>query len=106
MLGGIHLQHLGFQFLPDGQHVGGLVHPRPRNVGHVQKRVHAADVHEGSIIGEAADRSAHRFAFLNLGVTALSGGLLFFLQHRAAVHHHILVGHVELDDAAADFLAD
>ena len=33
-------------------------------------------------------------------------GALFFFGHGAAIHHHVFVGHVELDDAAADLLAD
>ena len=41
-----------------------------------------------------------------LGVALFLGGALFLFQHRAAVHHHVFIGHVELDDPAADLLAD
>ena len=105
-LGGIHLEHLDLDLLAHRQHVGGLVDAAPGNVGDVQQRVHAADIHESAVIGQAADRAVHGLAFLDLGVAAFLGGALFFFEHGAAVHHHVFIGHVELDDAAADLLAD
>ena len=72
----------------------------------MQQGVHAADVHEGAVVGEAADGAVHRLAFLDFGIALLFGRALFFFEHRAAVDHHVFIGHVELDDAAADLLAD
>ena len=72
----------------------------------MQQGVHAADVHEGAVIGEAADRALNGFAFLDFGVAALLDGALLILQDGAAVHHHVFVGHVELDDADADLLPE
>ena len=106
LLGGIHLQDLGLDLLADRQHVGRLVDAAPGNVGHVQQRVHAADIDEGAVVGQAADRAVHRLAFLDLGVAAFLVGALFLFEHRAAVHHHVFVRHIELDDAAANLLAD
>ncbi len=106
LLGGVHFQDLGFHRLANRQYIGRLVHARPGNIGHVQQAVHAADIHERAEIGQAAHRAVHGLAFLHFGVALLLRRALFFFQHRAAVHHHVFIGHIELDDAAADLLAD
>ena len=100
-LAGSTLRTLASTSCPDGENVGGLVYAGPGDIGHVQQGVHAADVHESAVIGQAADRAVHGLAFLDFGVAALLGGALFVFQDRAAVHHHVFIGYVELDDAAA-----
>src|SRR5262249_37416778 len=61
---------------------------------------------EGAVVGQAAHYAAHRVAFLEFGVTALAVCALFFLANDAAVHDYILIGHVELGNAAANLLSD
>ena len=48
----------------------------------------------------------HGLAFLDFGVALILIGALVFFEDGAAVHHHVFIGDVELDDAAANFLAD
>ena len=72
----------------------------------MQQGVHAADIDEGAIVGQAADGAVHRLAFLDLRVAAFLDGALFFFEHRAAVHHDVFIRDIELDDAAANFLPD
>jgi hypothetical protein len=72
----------------------------------VQQRVRAADIDEGAVVGEAANLALHGIAFSQFGEAALFAGALFVFGNGAAIDDHIFVFHVELDDAAADFLLD
>src|ERR1019366_4065258 len=63
-------------------------------------------IDEGAVIGQAAHRALHGFPFLDFGVALVLAGALFLFEDGAAVHHHVFIGDIELDDAAADFLAD
>ena len=70
----------------------------------MQQRVDTPNIDESAVIGEAADHAAHRLTLDNFRVAALLGGALFLFANDAAVDHHIFLGHVELDDAAANLL--
>ena len=105
-LGGIHLEDPRLHLVAHLEHVGRLVDAAPGDVGHVQQGIHAADIDEGAVIGQAAHRAVHGLAFLDFGVALVLVGALFFFEDGAAVHHHVFIGHVELDDAAANLLAD
>ena len=72
----------------------------------MQQTVHAAQIDEGAVVGETADGAAHGFAFTDLGVAALLHTALFFFGEGAAVNHHIFLGGIELDNAAANFLSN
>ena len=89
LLGGIHLEDPRLHLVAHLEHIGGLVDAAPGNVGHVQQRIHAADIDEGAVIGQAAHRALHGLAFLDLGVALVLVGALFLFEHRAAVHHHV-----------------
>ncbi len=70
----------------------------------MQQAVHSAEVHEGAVVGEAADRAANYFAFAYLRVAAFFHAALLFFGDGPPVNHYILFGGIELDNAAADFL--
>src|SRR5262249_41621906 len=106
LLGRIDLEHARFDAIADLQHVGRLVDARPRNVRNVQQRIDAADIHEGAVIGEAADSTLNSFTLFDFRVALLFRGALIVLEHDAAIDDDIFFGCVELDDAAADFLRD
>ena len=72
----------------------------------MDERVDTADVDKRAEIGQAAHCAGHGFAFLDFRVPALFEGALLFFGDRTAIDHHVLVRHVQLDDAAANFLAD
>ncbi len=91
---------------PGGKHVGRLVDATPGNFADVQQRVRAADIDERAVVGQAADLALHGVAFFEFRVAALFAGAFFVFGNGAAIDHHIFIVHVELDDAAADFLLD
>ena len=104
-LGRVHFQDLDIQLLAHREHVGRFIDVAPGNVGHVQQSIHAADVDKRAVFGEAADGAVHHRAFLQIREQLLAGDRFFLFQHRTPVHHHVFVGHVQLDDAAGDLLA-
>ena len=101
---GIDLEHSGFDLLAHREHVCGFVDAAPGDFAYVQQTVHAAQIDEGAVVGEAADRAAYGFALANLRVATLLYASLFFFGERAPIDHYIFFGGIELDDAAADFL--
>src|ERR1035438_8230832 len=105
-LAGIDLEDPRLHLVADLEDVGGLVDAAPGDIGHMQQGIHAADIDEGAVIGQAAHRALHGLAFLDFGVALVLVGALFLFEDGAAVHHHVFIGDIELDDAAADFLAD
>ena len=72
----------------------------------MKQRVGATDIDERPVIGEAANLAVHGIAFLEFGEAALFAGAFFVFRNGAAIDHDIFVIHIELDDAAADFLFD
>src|ERR1019366_7214421 len=105
-LGGIHLEDPRLHLVAHLEDVGRLIDAAPGDVGHVQQGVHSADIDEGAVIGQAAHRAVHGLAFLDFGVALVLVGALVLLENGTAVHHHVFIGDIELDDAAADFLPD
>src|SRR5689334_2298752 len=97
LLGGIDFQDARLDLLADGKYVGGLVDASPGDIRDMQQRVHAADIDEGAVIGQAAHRPVDRLALFDFGVAALFNGALFLFEHGAAVHDHVFIRHVELD---------
>jgi hypothetical protein len=51
----IDLEDLRFDFLADGEDIGGIIDPRPRDLADVQQAVHTTKVDEGAVVGQAAD---------------------------------------------------
>ncbi len=101
---GVDLQYLGFDLLPDGEHIGGSVDATPGDVGHVQQAIDAADIDERAVVHQVANRAGDDFAFLDLGITQFLCGAIFFFEHDAPIDDHVLLGDIQLGDAAADLL--
>ena len=55
----INIQDEDFDLLADGQHVGGMLHAAPRNIGHMHETVDAADVNKRTEIRDAANNALH-----------------------------------------------
>jgi hypothetical protein len=70
----------------------------------MQQGVNSANIHECAVIGNAAHGSGNAIAFLDFRVAALPGRTFLFFCYGAAVHDDVFVGHVKLDDAAANLL--
>src|SRR4051812_45898705 len=72
----------------------------------MQQGIDAAQIDESTIVGETANGAVDRVALFHLRVEAIFGAALFFFGEGAPVDNDIFVGDVELDDAAANFLAN
>ena len=106
--GGIDLEDFDFELLADGEDVGGVGDAVPGDVGDVEEAVGAADVDEGTVVGEGADGAGDGVAFVDLGEAAVFGGALLFFHDGAAVHDYVgsfIVLFFELGDADLDLLA-
>ena len=103
-VGRVDLQHLDLELLANGEHVLWIGDAAPRDVTDVQQAVDSAEIDEGAVGGEAAHRAADNVAFPDRGKLTFLGGEGLLLENGAAVDHYILVGDVELGDAAGDLL--
>ena len=70
----------------------------PGDVGDMQQAVHAAQIHEGAVIGDVLDHAFDHLLFLQAGDQrgALLGAALF--QHGAARHHDVAAAAVHFQD--------
>src|SRR6185437_7640028 len=109
---GLQLLHaqadaLGLVVDLDDLHGDGLTHRQdfgrvgdaaPGDVGDVEQAVHAAQVHEGAVVGDVLDHAFDDLLFLQAGHQrgALLGAALF--QHGAARHHDIAPAAVHFQD--------
>ena len=72
----------------------------------MQERIHSSHVDERAIIRQAAHRCADRVTFFDLPVKAILRRALFLFGQRPPIDNHVLIGDVEFDNPAADFLSD
>src|SRR5436190_5000215 len=102
---GVELQHLGSELLADLNDFARVTHAAPRHVGDVQQAVDAAEVDEGSVLGDVLDHAVHDRPF---GQRAEQLGALFAhrsLDYSAARQHDVVALAVELDDLELHRLA-
>src|SRR5579862_6493690 len=71
----------------------------------MQESIDTAQINKCTVLHQAADGSLNHVTFFDLTGDPLSGGTFFLLDNGTAVHNHILIGHIELDDPAADLLS-
>src|SRR6266853_5572781 len=72
----------------------------------MKQGVRASDIHERAVISQAANLALHGIALFEFREAALLASAFFVFRNGAAIDHHVFLRHVELDDAAADFLLD
>lgn len=84
----------------------GVLDAAPGQVRDVDQAVHAADVHKGAKVGQAANDAVHGLADLEVlpGRSLAGGGLL--RQDRLAGSHQAALLLVDLDDLELEGLAD
>ena len=104
------MQDLDFDFLVDGDHLGGMVDAAPTHVGDVQQAVDAAQVDERAEVGDVLDHALAAMADFQLGQQL---GLLFRplgLDQGPAADDDIAAGFVDLQhqrlDGPSDVIAD
>src|SRR5262249_53869965 len=95
---GIDADDLHLDRLADGENVGGMIDALPRDVGHMEQAVDAAQIDERAVVGDVLDHAVDHLAFgevLNqLG--ALLGAGLF--HDGAARHDDIAAAAVHFQD--------
>ena len=102
----VDLQHLRLDLLPHRQHIFRRAHPAPRNIAHVQQPVDAAQIHKRAEARQPAHLPPHHLAFFERRKLVQPLGERLLLQHRAPVHDHVFVRHIQLRDPAGDLLPD
>src|SRR5262245_38693382 len=72
----------------------------------MEQPIDAADVDERAVVGDAAHLALNNVAFVNFAEPALPAGALLLLKHATPIDDYVLVGNVQLGDAAANLLAN
>ena len=106
----VDVQDLDFDFLVDGDHLGGMADAAPTHVGDVQQAVDAAQVDEGAELGDVLDHALAAVADFQLGQEL---GLLFRpfgLDQGPAADDDVAAGLVDLQhqrlNGPSDVVAD
>src|SRR6267142_436276 len=102
---GVELEHLRGDLVADREHLGGVLHATPREIGDVEEPVYPAEVDERAVVGDVLDDALDGGAFLQVGEQRLALGALRCLEHRAPRHDHVVPFAVELDDLELHLLA-
>ena len=102
----VDVEHLDLHRLPDLEHLGRMVDVRPRELGDVDEAVHAVEVDEGAEVDDVRDLALHDVARLEAVEDLLPLLLALLLEHGAAREHDVVPRAVQLDDLAAELLAE
>ena len=102
---GVEAEDLHVHFLIGRNDLGRMLDVRPAQVGHMNQAIHAAQIHEGAEIGQAAHAAVHDIAFMQAGpgFGLLRGG--FLTHHGAAAGHDAALLLIHLDDLELEGLA-
>src|SRR5262249_49031245 len=92
--------------LPDLEHLGRVVDVRPRELRDVDQAVHAVEVDERPEVDDVRDLALHDVARLEAVEDLLPLLLALLLEHGAAREHDVVSRAVQLDDLAAELLAE
>src|SRR5206468_9010749 len=102
----VDVEHLHLHGLTDLEHLGRVVDVRPRKLRDVDQAVHAVEVDERAEVDDVRDLALDDVAGLELVEDALALVLALVLEHRAAREHDVVARPVQLDDLAAQLLAE
>ncbi len=85
----VDLDDLDLHRLADIEHFGRVIDAAPGDVGDVQEAVDAAQIHEGTVVGDVLDHAVDDLALFEIlhQFLTLFGARLF--QHGAARHHDV-----------------
>ena len=90
----VELEHLGFEFVADGQDFGRVTHTTPGQVGDVQQAVDAAEIHECAVVGDVLDDTLDDGAFLEGFeelLTLFTHGSFEHCEYQPNAHRHLLL---------------
>ena len=99
------MQDHHFEFLVDLDHLGRMADATPTHVGDVQQAVDAAQVHEGTEVGDVLDDTLAKLAFNQVRQQGLLQLLTLDFDQSSARDHDVATGFVDLQDQALDRLA-
>ena len=104
---------LGIEFLDDdldllvqGNHLFGIVHAAPGQVGNVDETVYTAQVHKYAIVGNILDDAFEDLTFLKLGDEFAAAGFLLGLEQGLVGNDHVAEFRIDLDDLEIHGLVD
>ncbi len=102
----VDLEDLHLDLVADLHDRAGVVDVLPRQLGHVDEPVHAAEVDERTEVDHRRDGALADLARLEVGEEVLALLLLGLLQPGPAGQHHVVAVLVELDDLGLEAAAD
>ena len=98
----VDVEHLDLDLVADGHDRTGMVDVLPRQFGHVDEAVHAAQVDEGAEVDDARDHAGADLAGTQVVEEVLALLLLGLLQPGSAREHDVVAVLVEFDDLGVD----
>src|SRR3954468_15827198 len=102
----VDVEHLHLHVLADLEHLGRMVHVRPRELGDVDQAVHPVEVDERAEVDDVRDLPLDDVARVEPVENLLTLLLALLLEHGAPRQHDVVARAVELDHLAAQLLAE
>src|SRR5262245_26217810 len=102
----VDVEHLDLDGLADVEHLGRVVHVAPAELGDVDQPVHAVEVDEGAEVDDVRDLTFDHVAGAQAVEDRLPHLLALVLEDGAAREDDVVARAVELDDLAAELLAE
>ena len=102
----VDLEHLNRDAVTDSDHGGWVVDVLPRQLRHVDKAVHAAQVNECAEVDDRRNNAFTDFARFQVGKERLALIFLGLFKECPAGQHHVVAVLVELDDLGLERLSD
>ncbi len=102
----VDVENLDLDFLADRHHLGGMRDPSVRHVGDVEQAVHAAEIDEGTEVGDVLDDALPHLAYGELLHQVLALVRPLVLEDDPAADDDVATALVELDDLELVRLAE
>src|SRR5690606_37776568 len=102
----VDLEHLDGDLVAHLHDLVRVVDVLPRELGHVDQTVDAAEIDEGAEVDDRADDALADLALLELVEEVLAHGRLGLLEPGTTRQDHVVAVLVELDDLRLELLAD
>ena len=102
----VDVEHLHLDRLADVEHLGRVVHVAPAELGDVDEAVHAVEIDEGAEVDDVRDLTLDDVAGAQPVEDRLAHLLALVLEDGATGEDDVVARAVELDDLAAELLAE
>src|SRR2546422_586609 len=101
----VDVEDLDLDLLPDVHHLRRVRHAAIAHVRDVEQSVHAAQIDEGTEVGDVLDDALPHLAHLQLLHQDVALGLTLGFEQHATAHHDVAASLVQLDDLELEALA-